>query len=50
MGHKKSRYNVEIDRLDDGGILIYNTYSGIFGIMDVKTQAMYNDIENIVSD
>ena len=48
MRYKKSMYNVEIDHLDDGSILLYNTYSGIFGVMDKKTQSMYNDIENLV--
>jgi len=47
MTYKKSRFNVEIDKLQDGRILLYNTYSGIFGIMDVKTQGMFFNVENI---
>lgn len=47
MRYKKSKYNVEIDHLEDGRILLYNTYSGIFGIMDTDTQAIYNDIDNV---
>ncbi|HWS29044.1 MAG TPA: radical SAM protein [Clostridia bacterium] len=47
MGYKKSFYNIEIETLGDGRKLIYNTYSGIYGVMDKKTQAAYYDIENI---
>ena len=47
---KKSNYNVIIETLQDGSDLIYNTYSGIFGIMDTKTQAIFNDIENFDAD
>ena len=47
MEYKKSFFNVEIEELENGQKLIYNTYSGIFGIMDKKTQAIYNDIENL---
>ena len=47
MDYKKSNYNVEIETLEDGRKLIYNTYTGIFGIMDDKTQSIFNDIENI---
>jgi len=47
MNYKKSFYNVEIDVRPDGKRLVYNTYSGIYGIMDAKTQVIYNDIENV---
>lgn len=47
MKYKKSRYNVAIDHLDDGKILIYNTFSGIFGVMDHDTQILYNDVEKL---
>ena len=50
MNYKKSFYNVEIDALKEDRKLVYNTYSGIYGIMDVQTQAVYYDIENIDSD
>jgi len=46
MGYKKSVFNVEISELDDGQKLIYNTYTGVFGIMDLKTQGIYKGIEN----
>ena len=47
MNYKKSNYNVEIETIEEGKKLVYNTYSGIFGIMDVKTQEIYNNIEKI---
>lgn len=47
MTYKKSRYNVIIEYLENGNALIYNTYSGFYGIMDVKTQRIYEQIENI---
>jgi uncharacterized protein len=46
MKLKKSNYNVEIEALEDGNKLIYNTYSGVFGIMDKKTQAIFDSIES----
>lgn len=48
MNYKKSVYNVEIDNLGDKGILLYNTFTGIFGIMDNETQKIYNNIEDTV--
>ena len=47
MNFKRSIYNVEIEELQDGKRLVYNTYSGAYGIMDEKTQIMYNNIDNI---
>ena len=47
MKYKKSRFNVEIDHLNDGKILLYNTYSGIFGIMDTQTQKIYEHLEDL---
>lgn len=47
MGYKQSIYNVVIDTLDDGRNLIYNTFSGILGLMDTKTQSVYNHIQDI---
>jgi len=49
MEYKKSIFNVDIEKLPDGRKLIYNTYSGIFGIMDIKTQGIFNNIENFGS-
>jgi len=46
MNLKKSRFNVIIDELADGSKLIYNTYTGVFGVMDEKTIPVYQDIEN----
>jgi len=47
MIYKQSNYNVEIEALNDGRKLMYNTFTGIFGIMDLKTQTLLADIENI---
>ena len=47
MRYKRSKYNVEIDRLKDGGVLLYNTYTGAFGIMDSETKVLFEDIERI---
>ena len=47
MKYKKSMFNVEIEELSDGQKLMYNTYSGIFGVMDKETQVIYNNIENL---
>ena len=46
MKYKKSIYNVEIDKLEDGKKLMYNTYNGNYGIMDIETQNIYNNLEN----
>lgn len=43
--YKRSGFNVVIDTLEDGQILIYNTYTGILGIMDRDTQELYHTIE-----
>jgi len=50
MKLKKSRYNVIIDELADNSKLIYNTYTGVYGIMDDKTIPVYQDIENYNSE
>lgn len=47
MNYKKSFYNVIIEELEENKKLIYNTYSGIYGVMDGSTQLLYDDIENI---
>lgn len=47
MTYKKSRYNVEIEKIDDCKILMYNTKSGFLGIMNEKTKRIYNNIEDI---
>jgi len=46
MGYKKSMYNVIIEELKDARKLIYNTNTGIFGIIDQETFSVYEDISN----
>jgi len=50
MKCKKSIFNTTVDELEDGRKLIYNTYSGVYGIMDKKTQAVYEGIEDFISE
>lgn len=45
--YQKSKYNVIVDQLENGEILIYNTLNNTFGIMNVKTQEIYNNIEKL---
>lgn len=47
MKYKKSFYNIEVAKLADDRKLVYNAFTGIFGIMDKSTQALYECIENI---
>lgn len=47
MKFKKSIYNIEIDKLNNGDILLFNTLTCAFGKMDKNTQDIYNNIENI---
>lgn len=47
MGLKKSFYNIELDKLENGDMLIFNSYSTSFGIMNNDTQEKYYNIENI---
>ena len=46
MRYKKSSYNVIIDELEGDRKLVYNTYSGSYGIMGKKMQEIYRNIEN----
>lgn len=48
--YKKSDYNIEVDSLENGDILLYNTLKTSFGIMDVETKEIYNRIEELSSD
>ena len=50
MRYRKSIYNVIIEKLENGNDLIYNTYSGVYGIMDIKTQDVYENIESFSSE
>ncbi len=47
MPYKRSIFNVEIDRTEEDKILLYNTYSGTFGIMDKETQEIYYALDGI---
>jgi uncharacterized protein len=47
---KRSSYNVEIKRLENGDILLFNSLTLAFGIMDIQTQEIYFNIENIKPD
>ena len=44
---KKSNYNIEVETLENGDKLIFNTITSIFSIMNSKSQEIYNNIENI---
>lgn len=46
MRLKKSFYNIEVDKFQDN-ILIFNSRTSALGLMDRKTQNIYNNIENI---
>lgn len=46
MDYKRSVYNIEIDTLENGNVLIYNTFSGGFVELDKKSQDLYYNIEN----
>lgn len=41
MKLKKSLYNVEVDKLENGNILLFNTATSAFGIMNGNTQKLY---------
>jgi len=45
--YKKSDYNIEIETLDNGDILIYNSITGAFGKMNRSTKQLYDKIEDI---
>lgn len=46
--YKKSQYNIEVETLDNGSTLLYNTNTSSFGIMDRETRLVYDNIENIM--
>ncbi|MCW6087211.1 hypothetical protein FDF69_15340 [Clostridium sporogenes] len=53
MTLKRSMYNIEIEKLDNGDILLYNTKSSALGILNKDTQEIYyNDIidESIINN
>lgn len=45
----KSRYNIEIETLADGQKLMYNSRTNFLGLMDIKSQELFNKIEAINS-
>ncbi|WP_291571918.1 radical SAM/SPASM domain-containing protein [Clostridium sp. UBA4548] len=47
MGYKKSDYNIVINTLEDGSTLLYNSFSGAFGILRKEIQNIYENIESI---
>lgn len=43
--YKKSNYNIKVDVLDNGDLLLFNTLTTAFGIMNKTTQKLYDKIE-----
>lgn len=48
MRYKKSSYNIIIDTLENGNILLFNSLNGSFGIMRKEVKRTYDNIENIL--
>jgi len=48
--YKKSMYNIEVDSTNDGRILLFNTRTSAFGIMDSESKKIYNSIEKYQRD
>lgn len=49
MGYKKSRYNI-INDIENGDSLIFNSFTGAFGILKHNVKRVYERIENIDVD
>lgn len=47
MNYKKSFYNMELETLSNGDVLLFNSLSSAFGILDSSTKDVYYNIENI---
>ncbi len=47
MGNKKSFYNVEIKTLENGDVLLFNSLTTAFGLMDKKTQDIYYSLDSV---
>ena len=45
---KQSKFNIEVEVLINGDILIFNTLTNSFAIMNKSTQLLYNSIDTIV--
>lgn len=46
--YKQSNYNINVNTLENGKILFFNTVSNAFGIMDAATQQLYENIDTII--
>ena len=44
---KRSNYNILIKEMDNGNVLIYNSLSGAFAIMNYEGKYVYNNIEKM---
>lgn len=47
---KKSIYNIEVEKLENNKVLMYNSVSTALGIMDEKTQEIYYNIDKFNTD
>ena len=47
MAYKVSNFNIEVEVLDNKNILMYNTLTSSFGIMDPSTKQIYDEIEQL---
>jgi len=45
--YKKSIYNIIVDTLENDGKLVFNTMTCVLGVMDLNTQALYENIESL---
>lgn len=50
MKYKKSFYNLEIKKLDNDNIIMFNSFTGAFGVMNNDAQKIYDNIANINED
>lgn len=44
---KKSMYDIEVDKLDTGDILLFNSATASYGIMNLKTQRLFDELNLI---
>lgn len=50
MELKLSDYNVIIDEIDDGDLLIYNSFTSALGVLEKKNKFIYDNVENLKSE
>ncbi|WP_461614463.1 radical SAM protein [Clostridium sp. Marseille-QA1073] len=50
MKYKKSKYNIEIDNLDNEKVILFNTFSGALATMKNEEYNIYNNIEDVDID